>query len=101
MPLVRSIQILSDRIEIETPRGTRTFLFSDIGQAVRNQGAAAIESFVNTRLDDPDRGFAQSAEGRHFYMEIKVITLDPLLINVIISNVPITDSQRSEAIRQD
>jgi hypothetical protein len=90
VPIIRSIQVLSDRIIVETPRGTREFVFSDVGQAVINQGAAAIEAFVLTRLDDPARDFAVSPVGRNFFMAVHVVTLSPLTLTTKISNTPIS-----------
>lgn len=91
MPPIRSIEILSDRVVVTTPRGTRTFLYSQVSQNVINQGTAAIESFCNTWLNDPANTFAVSLEGRHFYCAVRVVTLNPLSLTIAISNTPITD----------
>ena len=90
MPLIRSVQILSDRVVIETPRGTRTFLYSQVSQSVLNQGAAAIEAFCVSWLEDPARDIAVSPTGRNFYVAIHVLTLTPALtLTAYISNAPV------------
>lgn len=90
MPLITSVpEFLSDRLILHTRnQGDVTVLYSDIPQVAINQGAAAIETWFNTRLNDPVRNLAVSpTEGRRFNIAVRVVTLDPLMLTSMTWNV--------------
>ena len=93
MPLIRSVDIQIDRVVVTTSNGnTKTFLYTQIPQSVRNQGAAAIEAWIVAFADDPanDICFDPALPTvRRFYVYPHVTSLDPLYILITVSNVPL------------
>lgn len=90
MPMIRSIQVLSDRAIVTTANGTKTFLYSQVPQNIINQGAAAVETMANDWLNDPANDIAVASDGtRRYFMAVHVVTLSPLTLGTYISNVPI------------
>lgn len=72
MPLITGVQILSDRIAIDSAgRGRKEFLYNSIPAVIVNQGPAAVETWANTWIDDPannvNRGVENGQVVRYWY----------------------------------
>ena len=94
MPMIRSVDIQLDRIILTLTNGNvKTLFYSQIPQAVRNNGPAAVDAWVVAFADDPANDICFDPAlptARRFYVSAHTLSIDPTLIVIAISTTPLT-----------
>lgn len=98
MPPVRSLDLLFDASSnpdgvqiVSTHRGTIVLRRNTLPTSMRNKTAAEIETYINNTFIPGALTFGDN-EGTHwyFYAAVKVLQANPLRVNALVSDHPIT-----------